>query len=130
MKENGGYIDPVDLETHRSDWITPEAVNYRGYDVFELPPSGQGIAALQMLKMLEDDNLAAMGFMNVGCLHLMLEAKKLVFEDRAKFYADPDFSEVQTGRLLSGKYNKKRTFPDKRQRRCQCQGRRENFAGW
>ena len=108
MKENGGYIDPVDLETHRSDWITPEAVNYRGYDVFELPPSGQGIAALQMLKMLEDDNLAAMGFMNVGCLHLMLEAKKLVFEDRAKFYADPDFSEAQTGRLLSGKYNKKR----------------------
>ena len=108
MKENGGYIDPVDLETHRSDWITPETVNYRGYDVFELPPSGQGIAALQMLKMLEDDNLAAMGFMNVGCLHLMLEAKKLVFEDRAKFYADPDFSEAQTGRLLSGKYNKKR----------------------
>ena len=108
MKNNDGYIDHADLQAHRSDWITPEAVNYRGYDVFELPPSGQGIAALQMLKMLEDDNLAAMGFMNVGCLHLMLEAKKLVFEDRAKFYADPDFSEVQTGRLLSGKYNKKR----------------------
>ena len=108
MKNNDGYIDHADLQAHRSDWITPETVNYRGYDVFELPPSGQGIAALQMLKMLEDDNLAAMGFMNVGCLHLMLEAKKLVFEDRAKFYADPDFSEAQTGRLLSGKYNKKR----------------------
>ena len=108
MKNNDGYIDHADLQAHRSDWITPEAVNYRGYNVFELPPSGQGIAALQMLKMLEDDNLSAMGFMNVGCLHLMLEAKKLVFEDRAKFYADPDFSEVQTGRLLSGKYNKKR----------------------
>ena len=61
-----------------------------------------------MLKMLEDDNLSAMGFMNVDCLHLMLEAKKLVFEDRSKFYADPDFSKAQTGRLLSGKYNKKR----------------------
>ena len=108
MKNNDGYIDHVDLQAHRSDWITPLAVKYRGYDVFELPPSGQGIAALQMLKMLEDDNLAAMGFMNVDCLHLMLETKKLVFEDRAKFYADPDFSEAQTGRLLSGKYNKKR----------------------
>ena len=108
MKNNDGYIDHVDLQAHRSDWITPVAVKYRGYDVFELPPSGQGIAALQMLKMLEDDNLAAMGFMNVDCLHLMLEAKKLVFEDRAKFYADPDFSEAQTGRLLSGKYNNKR----------------------
>ena len=108
MKNNDGYIDHVDLQAHRSDWITPVAVKYRGYDVFELPPSGQGIAALQMLKMLEDDNLAAMGFMNVDCLHLMLEAKKLVFEDRAKFYADPDFSEAQTGRLLSQKYNKKR----------------------
>ena len=108
MKNNDGYIDHVDLQAHRSDWITPLAVKYRGYDVFELPPSGQGIAALQMLKMLEDDNLTAMGFMNVDCLHLMLEAKKLVFEDRAKFYADPDFSEAQTGRLLSGKYNKKR----------------------
>ena len=108
MKNNDGYIDHADLQAHRSDWITPEAVNYRGYDVFELPPSGQGIAALQMLQMLKDDNLASMGFMNVDCLHLMLEAKKLVFEDRAKFYADPDFSEAQTGRLLSGKYNKKR----------------------
>ncbi len=108
MKNNDGYIDHADLQAHRSDWITPVAVKYRGYDVFELPPSGQGIAALQMLKMLEDDNLTAMGFMNVDCLHLMLEAKKLVFEDRAKFYADPDFSEAQTRRLLSGKYNKKR----------------------
>ena len=108
MKENGGYIDHADLQAHRSDWITPVSVNYRGYDVYELPPSGQGIAALQMLQMLKDDDLASMGFMNVDCLHLMLEAKKLVFEDRAKFYADPDFTELQTGRLLSGEYSKKR----------------------
>ena len=108
MKENGGYIDHADLQAHRSDRITPVTVNYRGYDVFELPPSGQGIAALQMLKMLEGDNLATMGFMNVDCLHLMLEAKKLVFEDRAKFYADPDFTEDQSGRLLSARYSKKR----------------------
>ncbi|MCY3751811.1 MAG: gamma-glutamyltransferase [Gammaproteobacteria bacterium] len=108
MKENGGYIDHADLQAYRSDWITPVSVNYRGHDVYELPPSGQGIAALQMLQMLKDDDLASMGFMNVDCLHLMLEAKKLVFEDRAKFYADPDFTELQTGRLLSGEYSKKR----------------------
>ena len=75
MNEMGGFINHADLETHRSDWVTPVAVNYRGYDVFELPPNGQGIAALQMLKMLEDDHVASMGFMNVDCLHLMLEAK-------------------------------------------------------
>ena len=108
MKENGGYIDHADLQSHRSDWIAPLAVNYRGYDVFELPPSGQGIAALQMLQMLEGDDLAAMGFMNVDCLHLMLEAKKLVFEDRAKYYADPEFSKVRTDRLLSAEYSRKR----------------------
>ena len=108
MQDNGGYIDHADLQAHRSDWIAPLAANYRGYDVFELPPSGQGIAALQMLKMLEGDDLGAMGFMNVDCLHLMLEAKKLVFEDRAKYYADPDFSNVQTGQLLSAEYSRKR----------------------
>ena len=112
MNENGGYIDSNDLETHQSDWVTPVSVNYRGYDVFELPPNGQGIAALQMLKMLEDDDIASMGFMNADCLHLMLEAKKLVFEDRAKFYADPDFinppASVPVERLLSAKYNKQR----------------------
>ncbi len=108
MQENGGYIDHADLQSHHSDWVAPLSVNYRGYDVFELPPGGQGIAALQMLQMLGDDDLAAMGFMNVDCLHLMLEAKKLVFEDRAKYYADPDFSRVRTGRLLSAEYNRKR----------------------
>ena len=108
MKDNGGHIDHADLQTHRSDWVEPLTMNYRGYDVFELPPSGQGMAALQMLQMLEGDDLAAMGFMNVDCLHLMLEAKKLVFEDRAKYYADPEFSNVQTGRLLSAEYGKQR----------------------
>ena len=108
MKENGGYIDHGDLESHRSDWVTPVSVNYRGYDVFELPPSGQGIAVLQMLQMLGDDDLASMGFMSVDRLHLMLEAKKLVFEDRAKFYSDPDYSRPPTTALLSPQYNKQR----------------------
>jgi gamma-glutamyltranspeptidase/glutathione hydrolase len=108
MKENGGYIDLNDLEAHRSDWVTPVSVKYRGYDVFELPPSGQGIAVLQMLQMLRNDDLASMGFMSVDRLHLMLEVKKLVFEDRAKFYADPGFAEPPTPELLSPQYNKQR----------------------
>ena len=108
MQDNGGHIGHADLQSHHSDWVAPLSVNYRGYDVFELPPSGQGIAALQMLQMLEDDDLAAMGFMNVECLHLMLEAKKLVYEDRAKYYADPDFANVQASRLLSTEYSMKR----------------------
>ena len=108
MQDNGGYLGHADLQSHRSDWVAPLAVNYRGYDVFELPPGGQGIAALQMLQMLEYDDLAAMGFMNVDCLHLMLEAKKLVFEDRAKYYADTEFSRAQTGRLLRADYSRKR----------------------
>ena len=108
MQDNDGYIGHADLQSHRSDWVEPMAANYRGYDVFELPPSGQGIAALQMLKMLEGDDLAAMGFMDVDCLHLMLEAKKLVFEDRAKYYADPDFANVNTDHLLSAEYSRRR----------------------
>lgn len=108
MKENGGYIDQGDLESHRSDWVTPVSVNYRGYKVYELPPSGQGIAVLQMLQMLGDDDLASMGFMSVDRLHLMLEAKKLVFEDRARFYADPEYSSPPTTALLSPQYNKRR----------------------
>ena len=108
MQENGGCIDLVDLESHRSDWVTPVAVNYRGYDVYELPPSGQGLAVLQMLQMLRDDDLSALGFMSVDCLHLVLETKKLVFEDRARFYADPDFTEPPTSTLLSRQYNRRR----------------------
>ncbi len=108
MQDNGGHIDRADLASHRSDWVTPVSVNYRGYEVFELPPSGQGVAVLQMLQMLVDDDLASMGFMSVDCLHLMLETKKLVFEDRAKFYADPDFAELRTSELISRRYNKQR----------------------
>ena len=108
MDKNGGYIDLGDLESHRSDWVAPVSVNYRGYDVFELPPSGQGIAVLQMLQMLKDDDIASMGFMSVDSLHLMLEAKKLVFEDRAKFYADPEFTKLPTSALLSPQYNTQR----------------------
>ena len=108
MREHDGYIGMADLAAQHSDWITPASVNYRGYEVFELPPNGQGLTVLQMLQMLQDDDLPAMGFMSAERLHLMLEAKKLVFEDRAKFYADPDFIDAPTDYLISAGYNRQR----------------------
>jgi gamma-glutamyltranspeptidase/glutathione hydrolase len=104
FRANGGYLRKADLEAHRSDWVDPVSVNYRGYDVYELPPNGQGIAALQILNILEAYDLASMGFNSPEVLHLMIEAKKLVYEDRARFYADPDFYDLPLKGLLSEAY--------------------------
>ena len=84
--------------------VTPLSTRYRGYDVWELPPNGQGLCALQMLNLLEGFDLAALGSGSAGTLHLLAEAKKLAFEDRARFYADPAFVEVPMARLLSKEY--------------------------
>ena len=94
----------MDFERHTSTWVDPVSVNYRGYDVWELPPNGQGIAALQMLNILEGYDLRAMGFNSPDAIHVMIEAKKLAFEDRAKFYADPEFSRIPLEGLLSKSY--------------------------
>jgi len=104
MRTAGGFLRKVDFEKHTSTWVEPVSVNYRGYDVYELPPNGQGIAALQMLNILEGFDLRAMGFGSPDALHVMIEAKKLAFEDRAKFYADPEFSKVPVKGLLSEEY--------------------------
>ena len=108
MKENGGYIRHEDLATHTSTWVEPMSTNYRGYDVFELPPNGQGIAALQMLNIIEQYDIAKMGFLSEETLHIMTEAKKLVFEDRAKFYADMAFYDAPLKGLISKEYAKER----------------------
>jgi len=108
MKNNGGYIRYQDLADHRSTWVEPLSTNYRGYDVFELPPNGQGIAALQMLNILERHNIRESGFLTPETLHLMVEAKKLVFEDRAKYYADMEFYNAPLKGLLSKEYAKQR----------------------
>ncbi len=97
-----------DLSRHRSEWVEPVSVSCRGYDVFELPPNGQGIAVLQMLNILEGFDLAAMGHNSADYLHVLVEAKKLVFEDRARFYADPAFAGVPLEGLLSKAYAAKR----------------------
>jgi gamma-glutamyltranspeptidase/glutathione hydrolase len=116
MRANGGYLRKLDFEKHTSTWVDPVSVNYRGYDVYELPPNGQGIAALQMLNILEGYDLKALGYNSPEALHLMVEAKKLAFEDRAKFYADPDFNKIPLQGLLSKAYaaeRRKLINPDK-----------------
>ena len=116
MAEQGGYLTYDDLAAHRSEWVQPVSTNYRGYDVYELPPNGQGIVALQMLNILEGYDLRKMGFGSVEYLHTLIEAKKLAYEDRAKFYADPEFYDVPYDMLLSKKYAAERReliAPDK-----------------
>ena len=104
MKEHGGFLRYEDLAAHHSEWVRPVSTSYRGYEVWELPPNGQGIAALQMLNVLEGYDLASMGFGSADYLHLLIEAKKLAFEDRARFYADPAFNEIPVERLISKEY--------------------------
>ncbi|MDH3588230.1 MAG: gamma-glutamyltransferase [Gammaproteobacteria bacterium] len=104
VQEQGGFLSERDLAEHRSEWVEPESTNYRGYDVWELPPNGQGIAALQILNILEAYDLAAMGHDSPGYVHLFAEAKKLAFEDRARYYADMAFYQTPVDKLISKKY--------------------------
>ncbi|MDA3821278.1 MAG: gamma-glutamyltransferase [Bacteroidales bacterium] len=104
IAEQGGFLGFDDFSSHTSEWVEPMKVNYRGYDIWELPPNGQGIAALQMLKILEGFDIASMGFGSAEYIHHFTEAKKLAFEDRAKFYADPAFNEIDYAQLLSEEY--------------------------
>ena len=116
MRANGGYLTAADLAAHTSEWVEPVSTNYRGYDVWELPPNSQGIAALQMLNILEAYDLKSMGFASPEYLHLFVEAKKLAFEDRARFYADPQFAKIPLRGLLSKEYAARRRAlirPDK-----------------
>jgi gamma-glutamyltranspeptidase / glutathione hydrolase len=104
MRANGGSLRRVDFEKHTSTWVEPVSTNYRGYDVFELPPNGQGIAVLQMLNILEGFDLRAMGRNSPETLHAMIEAKKIAWADRGKFYADPAFAKIPLAGLLSKRY--------------------------
>jgi len=100
----GGYLSHEDLAAHRSEWVQPVSTTYRGHEVWELPPNGQGIAVLQMLNLLKEDDIGAMGWGSPAYLHRLIEAKKLAFEDRARFYADPAFAEIPVAELISRSY--------------------------
>jgi gamma-glutamyltranspeptidase/glutathione hydrolase len=101
---NGGYFSKKDFEDHTSTWVDPVSTNYRGYDVWELPPNGQGIAVLQILNILEGYDLRSMGRNSPDYLHLFIEAKKLAYADRAKYFADPAFAKLPVAELISKEY--------------------------
>lgn len=104
IQEQGGFLSYEDLVNFSSEWVEPVSTNYRGYDVWELPPNGQGIAALQMLNILEGYDMSDWEFGGAEHVHHLVEAKKLAFEDRAKYYADMKFSQVPVGTLISKAY--------------------------
>ena len=104
MAEQGGFLTYEDMAAHTSEWVEPVSASYRGYDVFELPPNGQGIVALQMLNILEGFDIRSMGFGSTEYLHTLIEAKKLAYEDRARYYADPDFYNFPVDTLVSKEY--------------------------
>jgi gamma-glutamyltranspeptidase/glutathione hydrolase len=104
LNENGNPMSLSDLRNFSPEWVEPVSTNYRGYDVWELPPNGQGIAALQILNILENYDIRNMGFDSAEYIHLFVEAKKLAFEDRAKYYADSNFSSIPTTKLISKEY--------------------------
>jgi gamma-glutamyltranspeptidase/glutathione hydrolase len=108
IQEQGGFLSIKDFEDHTSEWVDPISTNYRGYDVWELPPNGQGTAVLQMLNILENFDIAKMGFGTPEYMHTFIEAKKLAYEDRAKYYSDMDFNEIPIEALISKEYGKER----------------------
>lgn len=104
MKANGGFLAYEDLAAHHGEWVEPLSVDYRGYEVWELPPNGQGLAVLQMLRLVEGWDVKGLGYDSAEWVHLFVEAKKLVFEDRARLYADPEFAKIPLEKLLSREY--------------------------
>ncbi|WP_411852054.1 gamma-glutamyltransferase [Stenotrophomonas sp. LGBM10] len=104
FKANGGYLSYDDLARHHGEWVEPVSSNYRGYDVWELPPNSQGIAALQILNVLEGYDFSKIAFGSPEHVHLFVEAKKLAFADRARFYTDPAFHPAPVERLISKGY--------------------------
>ena len=108
IQEQGGFLSFEDLKNYQAEWVEPVSSNYRGYDVWELPPNGQGIAALQILNLLEHFDISAMGLFSAEYIHHFVEAKKLAFADRAKYYADPAFNNIDIETLISKEYAKER----------------------
>ena len=108
IENQGGFLSVDDLKSHKSNWVEPVSTNYRGYDIWELPPNGQGIAALQILNIMEGFDVKSMGFGSAEYIHHFIEAKKIAFADRANYYADMDFNEIPVSYLISKDYANKR----------------------
>jgi gamma-glutamyltranspeptidase / glutathione hydrolase len=108
MKKNGSYLSYKDLADHESEWVEPVSTTYRGYRVWELPPNGQGITVLQMLNILENFDFSKINYGSAEHIHLFTEAKRLAYEDRAKYYADPRFANIPVSKLISKSYGASR----------------------
>jgi gamma-glutamyltranspeptidase/glutathione hydrolase len=104
MRRIGGWLRYEDFAAHRGEWVDPLCVNYRDAQLCELPPNTQGVAALQTAQILDGFDLASMGFLSADSLHLQIEATRLAFADRARFYADPAFSRIDPARLIDPAY--------------------------
>jgi gamma-glutamyltranspeptidase/glutathione hydrolase len=105
---HGGTMTAADLADFQPEWVEPSSTTYHGWTVYELPPNGQGIAALEMLNIMENFPLAAAGQNSVRALHYMIEAKKLAYADMLRYDADPRFSKIPVGGLISKAYARKR----------------------
>ncbi|MEA5446239.1 gamma-glutamyltransferase [Gammaproteobacteria bacterium AB-CW1] len=108
MERQGGFLTVEDMAAHESTWVDPVSSSYRGHEVWQLPPNTQGIAALQILNILEHWDLSELSLDDPDYIHLFVEAKKLAFEDRARFYVDPAFSDVPVAELISKEYAEQR----------------------
>ena len=116
FKQRGGFLSKQDLAKHSSKWVDPVSINYRGYDIWEIPPPGQGMSALQILNIIEGFDIGQMRFGSSEHIHHFVEAKKLAYEDLAKYYGDPDFGDIPMETLLSKGYandRRKLINPDK-----------------
>ena len=108
LRANGSAMTLADFAEHRSEWVEPVSTDYRGATLWELPPNGQGIAALEILNLLEGYDVAKMGFGSADYVHHFVEAKKLAFADRAHLYSDPEFAELPVDELISKEYAARR----------------------
>lgn len=116
VQAQGGYLSTEDLANNEPEWVDPVSINYRGYDIWEMPPNGQGMAALQMLNILKGFDLASMGYGSAAHIHTFLEAKKLAYADMTTYYGDPNFGTIPLERLLSEEYaaeRRKRIDPER-----------------
>ena len=108
LREQGGALSEADLAENTPEWVDPISTSYRGWDVWELPPNGQGLSVLQMLNLLEGQDVRSMGFGTTAWMHAFIEAKKVAFEDRARLYADPEFFRTPVAELASKEYAARR----------------------
>jgi gamma-glutamyltranspeptidase/glutathione hydrolase len=108
FKRIGGWLSAEDLREHHAEWVEPLVTNYRGVDVYGMPANTQGLATLQMLNMIEQFGMRGFGFQSAQSLHVQIEAKRLAYEDRARYYADPHFAKIPIDWLNSKEYAKER----------------------